>query len=183
MKKLLIAILLLGIVPLRAFAAEAEIDGLVVELGPEIKASFVVKNAFNANIEEAVKSGVPTSFSFRVVLERDRGLLWFNETAVKLVFKHTVKYDTLKEEYEITLDETGGAPIRTKDLAEMKRAMTTCEAIVIAPARPLVPGAEYELRIMAELHSIDLPFLLDYVLFFVKFWDFETDWHTYMFTF
>ncbi len=182
MKKLLIAIVLLLIVPVPGFAAAARIDGLVVERAEEIKASFVVKNAFSADIEEAVKSGVQTSFTFKVVLARKSGLFWFDETVVKLVFKHTVKYDTLKEEYEITLDEAGGAPMRTKDLAEMKRAMTTSE-IVLVPARPLVPGAEYELRIMAELHSIKLPFFLDYVLFFVRLWDFETDWHTYRFTF
>jgi hypothetical protein len=183
MKKLLIAIVLLLILPGQVFAASAHIDGLVVERATEIKASFVVKNAFSADIEEAINSGVQTSFTFRVVLERKRGLFWFDETVAKLVFKHTVKYDTLKEEYEITLDETGGAPMRTKDLGEMKRAMTTSEAIVLAPAKPLVPGAEYELRIMAELHSIKLPFFLDYVLFFVRLWDFETDWHTYRFTF
>ncbi len=183
MKKLLIAIALLLIVPLRGFASEAEIDGLVVERGLDIKASFVVGNAFTSEIEEAVNSGVPTSFLFRVVLERERGLFWFDETVAKRVFKHTVKYDTFKEEYEITLDETGGAPMRTKDMAEMKRAMTTCRAIALVPSKPLVRGAEYELRIMAELHSIKLPFFLDYVLFFVKLWDFETDWHTYRFTF
>ena len=183
MKKFLIAIALLLILPTGALAAAAEIAGLVVEHAPELKASFVVKNAFTPNIEEAIISGVPTAFTFKVILNRNKGLFWFDETVAKNEFKHTVKYDTLKEEYEVTLGETGGLPIRTKDLSEMKRLMTTGEAIGLKPAGPLVKGAEYEIRIMAELHSVRLPFRLDYVLFFVRLFDFETDWHIYKFTF
>ena len=74
-------------------------------------------------------------------------------------------------------------PIRTKDISEMKRLMTTGEAIVLKPAGPLVKGAKYEVRIKAELKSVRLPFRLDYVLFFVRLLDFETPWHTYRFTF
>lgn len=183
MKRFLIAIALLLILPAGALAASAEIADLVVEHAPELKTSFVVKSAFTPDIEEAINSGVSTTFTFKVILSRNRGLFWFDETVAKNVFKHTVKYDTLKEEYEITLDETGGAPVRTKDLSEMKRLMTTGEAIVLKPAGPLVKGAEYDIRIMAELHSVRLPFHLDYVFFFVRLFDFETKWHTYRFTF
>jgi hypothetical protein len=183
MKRFLIAIALIFVLPAGAFAASAEIAGLVVEHSPELRVSFAVKNAFTSNIEEAVNSGVPTAFTFKVILSRNKGLLWFDETVVKKEFKHTVKYDTLKEEYEVTLGETGGLPIRTRDLSEMKRLMTTGEAITLKPAGPLVEGAKYEIRIKAELKSVRLPFRLDYVLFFVRLFDFETRWHTYRFTF
>ncbi len=183
MKKLLIAIALILLLPAASKAASAEISGLVVELVPELKASFVVKNAFTPNIEEAINSGVPTTFTFKVHLNTSKGLLRFDKTVAKSEFKHTVKYDTLKEEYEVTLGETGEPAIRTKDLSEMKRLMTTGTAIVLKPTTPLVRGGEYEVRIKAELHSVRLPFRLDYILFFVRLFDFETYWHTYKFTF
>lgn len=160
---------------------DPRVDDVTVERDSPLSISFIVKNAFNEDIEEAVDSGIPTSFTFIVELARVRGL-WFDKHAGSWRFKHTVKYDTLKEEYEIILEEKGGKVLRTKDTAEMKRIMTTVVRNDLKPVSPLLKGRDYSLRIKAELHTIKLPFLLDYVLFFIKFLDFETDWFTYRFT-
>lgn len=167
--------------PVKAYSEEiARIDEVSVQKS-QLKVSFAVKGAFNKEIEEAIKSGMPTSFTFLVEVDKVSSA-WFNEEAGNLEFKHTVKYDTLKEEYEIKFDEAGDKPVRTKDFNEMKRLMTTVSGVLIATKKPFVPGEEHEIRIMAELHTIKLPFLLNYMLFFVKLWDFETGWYTYRFT-
>ena len=62
--------------------------------------------------------------------------LWPDKAVEKWTFKHTVKYDNLKEEYEITLEELNEV-IRTKDFVEMKRLMVTGDAIELKTDRPL----------------------------------------------
>lgn len=166
--------------PALSFCEDARIDEVVVSAPPALKVSFKVRDAFTPDIEEAVRSGIPTSFNFIIELNRVRPL-FLNETAGTWVFRHTVKYDSLKDEYEVSLEEAGGA-VRTKDFKEMMRLMTTCSSIPLIPGSLLSRGGEYELRIMAQLRTVDLPFILDYVLFFIRFWDFKTDWYTYRFT-
>ncbi|MBI5903779.1 MAG: DUF4390 domain-containing protein [Deltaproteobacteria bacterium] len=167
--------------PAVSFCEDARIDEVVVSAPPALKVSFKVKDAFTPDIEEAVRSGIPTSFNFIIELDRVRPL-FFNETAGTWVFRHTVKYDSLKDEYEVSLDEADGGAVRTKDFREMQRLMTTCSSIPLIPGSLLSRGGGYELRIMAQLRTAELPFMLDYVLFFIRFRDFKTDWYTYRFT-
>ena len=183
MKKTIVFLVLLFslLVPARGDAAGARIDKIMVRWtqGP-LSVSFSVKDAFNEEIEEAILSGIPTSFTFFVKLDRVRGL-WFDEGVGSWEFRHTVKYDTLKEEYEITLDEGGKSVVRTKDFNEMKRIMATGSSIAITPAT-LAPGASYEVSIKAQMHAIELPSPLNYLFFFMTIFDFETSWHTYSFS-
>lgn len=181
MNRLLSFLVLLAVVlaPAALFAAEASIAGVKVDLDP-LRVSFEVRDAFTEEVEEAVKSGMPTSFNFIVKLSRVDPV-WLDEDIGEWEFRHTVKYDTLKDEYEVRLDEDLSREARTKDLEEMKSFMTRGEAIAITPAH-LVDGEVYELGIKAELDKTDLPPVLNYMLFFIKLWDFETDWHTYRFS-
>ncbi|GMR04399.1 MAG: hypothetical protein BMS9Abin23_0296 [Thermodesulfobacteriota bacterium] len=183
MKKILIfitvALFLLTATP--SIAAQAQVDDVRISLEPDFSVSFTVKNAFSENIEEAIKSGVPTSFNFIVELTRSRRL-WFDQEVGRWEFRHTVKYDTLKEEYKVILDEKGFVPVRTKDFGEMKSIMSSADAVTLEPMRRLAPGYNYQLRIMAELHTVRLPFRLDYLLFFLKLWNVETDWYVYEFS-
>ncbi|MFQ5464486.1 MAG: DUF4390 domain-containing protein [Thermodesulfobacteriota bacterium] len=170
------------LLPAPAMAAkDPTVVDVRVERDHSLKVSFSVENAFSEGIEEAVMSGIPTSFTFIIELDRARRL-WFDKHAGSWRFKHTVKYDTLKEEYEITLGGDRGKAIRTSDPAEMRRLMATVDARVLTTRRPLRKGRRYTVGIKAELHTIRLPFRLDYPLFFLKFWDLETDWFTYRFT-
>ncbi len=168
--------------PAAAFGAQAEIDAVTVDLNGGVRSSFVVKNAFTPQIEEAIMSGVHTSFNFFAEVNLSHGLFWFDERFAFVQFRHTVKYDTLKKEYLVTLDERGGKVVRTADIAEMKRLMSVVDSVSLKVTAPMSKGKKYDLRVKAELSSVKLPFSLDYLLFFVKLWDFETDWYYYSFT-
>lgn len=162
---LLLIIVSSFLAPRCASSADASIGEVAVSRTPALSITFSVKDAFTKDIDEAIKSGVPTTFTFIVKIDRVRSG-WFNETVSETRFTHSVKYDALKEEYEIGIDEMGEKSIRTKDSNEMKALMSTVTSVGIAPKRPLEAGERYEFRIKAELHSIELPFLLDYVFFF-----------------
>ncbi len=164
-----------------ARAGDARIDEVAVTRNSGLSISFSVKDAFTKEIEEAVKSGIPTAFTFIVKLNRVREF-WRDEALGVWRFKHTVKYDSLKDEYEIRRDETGDEAIRTKDIVDMKKLMTVCPGVVLGSAAAIDKGRNYEIMIMAELRAVELPFLLDYVFFFVKLWDVDTDWYTYSFS-
>lgn len=179
MKKylIIIALLITVLAPSVAFSREARVDKLFVSKRPTLNISFVVLDAFKPEIEEGIKSGIPTTFKFFIELDRVRRM-WPDKSVQKWTFNHTVKYDTLKEEYEITLNELNKV-IRTKDFDEMKRLMVTGEAIELTTDKPLRAGSRHTVRIKAQMDTVKLPFLLRHMLFFVKFWDFETDWHIF----
>jgi len=180
---LIMFFLLLLAMPSAALAAKAHVGELNVTTAPDaLSLSFSVDNAFPKSIEEAIKSGVPTSFNFIIELTRVRGF-WFDKDMGTWNFRHTVKYDTLKQEYEITLEEKDSLKIYTKDYEEMKRIMSSPDSVSPPPGRGLSKGYNYELRIMAELRTIRLPFRLDYMLFFLRLWDIDTDWYSYKFTY
>jgi hypothetical protein len=179
-KKFLVAIIFLLTLTASVNAEEARLEDVRVVYSPKLKVSYVVKGAFKEGIVEAIKSGIPTSFTFIIKLYRSKRL-WFDELIGTWRFKHTVKYDALKEEYEVVLDENRGT-LKTKDFKEMKTLMVTGDNIAINPSPHLTEGKVYKLAIKAELDKIKLPLFLDYILFFVKLWDFETDWYTYSFS-
>ncbi|MBI5562889.1 MAG: DUF4390 domain-containing protein, partial [Deltaproteobacteria bacterium] len=79
-------------------------------------------------------------------------------------------------------EEVEGGAARTGDFAEMKALMSSAVGVLVAPRNGFVKGAKYEIRIKAELHTVKLPMGLDYVLIFVKLWDFETDWYAVTFS-
>jgi hypothetical protein len=148
---------------------------------PDLRVSFVVKGAFTEGIVDAIKSGIPTSFTFKIYLYRSGWFRWFTDEHMgSWKFNHTVKYDPLKEEYEVTLDETREV-VKTKDFSEVETLMVTGDDIAIMPSPRLNKGETYKVSIKAELDKIKLPLYLDYILIFVKLWDFETHWYNHTF--
>jgi len=169
------------LLPAPAYCDDARISDVVVSRSPSLSITFRVKGAFTKEMDEAIQSGIPTTFNF--IVEVDRVInAWFDETLSVTKFSHSVKYDSLKEEYAISIDEMGEKSIRTKDPEEMKALMSVVTSVDIKSSEPLVEGAEYEFRLKAELRKVDLPVLLNYILFFMKLWDFETGWYTYSYT-
>ncbi|MDP2682679.1 MAG: DUF4390 domain-containing protein [Deltaproteobacteria bacterium] len=141
-----------------------------------VQVSFEIKNAFTKDIEEGIKSGIPTTFTFFVELYRKQGL-WFDKTLAGMTFRHTVKYDTLKEEYEIVQGEKQKNTMRIKEIEQAKKIMAGGDNIIIKPASALKKGEGYQIRIKATLDPVNLPFPLNYMLFFVSFWNYETGWY------
>ncbi|MCK5235976.1 MAG: DUF4390 domain-containing protein, partial [Deltaproteobacteria bacterium] len=125
-------------------------------------------------IEEAINSGMPTIFTFKVKMYGVKRF-WPDDKIGTWRFNHTVKYDSLLEEYTVTLQESGEI-IKTKDFNEMKKLMSTVSDMNISPMPKLVAGKSYRIKVKAELDPVKLPFHLDYLMFFVKLWDFETEW-------
>jgi len=178
----LVLCFLLFLQPL-AFAQEARLTNIIVtNTQDDLLVYLTVEGAFNEKIKEAVLSGVSLSFSFFIMLYRERNL-WFDKEITDIKVIHRIKYDNLKKEFTVRRSWESGKPIITTSFEEAKKLMTEVDSLVVVPLRLLEKGERYQLRTKAELSKLTLPFYLHYVFFFVSLWDFETDWYIIDFTF
>jgi hypothetical protein len=154
-----------------------------VEIGQNVQAlkiSFYIKDCFTPSMEEAIKSGVATTFRILTVLEKP-GVL-FQTQILDVVLEHTIKYDYLKNEYQVILPEHPDTTLITKSFDEARRWMSTVQDLPLIPLWRLQKDQVYRLRIKAELSKVELPLFFRYIFFFVSLWDFETDWNKINFT-
>lgn len=159
-------------------AEDAQLDNIIVtNTRDNLLLYLTAKEAFPPKIDMAINSGIPTTFSFYINLYRVRGL-WLDKEVANIKLAHTIKYDSLKNEYVVTRSWEGDRPLTTKSLDEAKSAMAEIDNLVIVPLNLLEKGQQYQIRAKAELSKKTLPFYLHYILFFVSFWDVQTDWYT-----
>jgi len=138
--------------------------------------------AFSEKIKGAVLSGVPTTFLFYITLNKNRNY-WMNKTIVDLKVTHTVKYDNLKKEFHIDRSWDPGGPLVTSSFEEAQQLMIKIDSLKIISLQELEKGRHYQIRAKAELSKLTLPLHLHRVLFFLSFWDVETDWYAIDFTY
>ncbi len=146
-----------------------------------LKVAFFIQDCFTPSMEEAIRSGVSTTFRIHTVVEKP-GLLFFSSVILDVTLEHTIKYDYLKNEYQVHLPENAEATRVTRDFDEAKQWMSTVRELPLLPLWRLEKGQPYELRIKAELSKVELPLFFRYIFFFVSLWDFETDWQITPFT-
>jgi hypothetical protein len=172
----LILILFVIFLPSVAYSKEAKMENLHVGSDQKnIFVSFELKDGFTKDIEEAILSGIPTTFSFFIEIYKQR-TLWPDKKVASLKFNRHCKYDPLKDEFEIFREENSQNYLYVKDVQKVKEVMTSADRIPVAPLFLFSKDETYRIRVKAELDTIDLPFPLNYLLFFVSFWDYETPW-------
>ncbi|WP_242637612.1 DUF4390 domain-containing protein [Desulfobacter hydrogenophilus] len=143
---------------------------------------FKVENAFNEKNTLAIENGIFTSFTFYVTLFKTSSSL-FDKKIVEIKTRATIKYNSMKQEYTVVCQWKDAPALITKSFDEAKTWMTEIDNLKVVPLNRLVKGDKYQIRIKAELEKVTLPLSLHYVLFFVSYWDFETDWYVINFTY
>jgi hypothetical protein len=168
--------LLILIFPLSAFCQKASVKDVNLKASNGAwKVSFCIEDCFTEKMEEAIKTGIRTTFTFYLHLYQKRSW-WKDRKVASIEFRHTIQFDPVRGEYRVTLEENQGSLV-TSNFEEAKGLMATVKGVEIRPTSPLKPGIPAQLRIKAELDPVRLPFHLEYLFFFVSLWDFETDWH------
>ena len=167
--------------PLRA--AEATLSDIIVTNTQEdLLVFFDIQGCFTREMEEAILNGIPTTFTINIRLYKT-GTLWFDGSISSLRLEHTIKYDSLKNEFRVTRSEDNNKELVFKKFEAAKKVMAEISNIEVVPLKELQRNSKYQLRVKAELEKVRLPLYLHYVLFFVTLWDFETDWYTVDFTY
>ncbi len=136
-----------------------------------------LKGTFTEKMQEAVLSGVPTTFLFFITLEEVRSI-WADKELVEITLSHTIKYHSLKKEFVIKRSWEDDKPIVAQSFKESQKLMNEINNLNIISLDKLEKGKQYRLRAKAQLSKLTLPLHLHYILFFVSLWDFETDWYS-----
>ena len=172
---LLLLSFLLPIPP--CYGQKAAVDDLVVSNSKEdLLVFFTVKDAFSNEMIEAVKNGLPVTFTFQLQLyEINSG--WPDSRIVDVSIDHILRYDGLKEEYTMTDDGEGGRTQTVGKLQEALRIMSEINGYRLLSLKRLRPGGDYRLRVKALLAKKELPFKMHYLIPFYSLWGFETDWY------
>jgi len=170
--------LVIMIHPAMVFAQDAKLKNIIVtNTRDDLLIYLTVEGAFRENMETAISSGVPATFSFFVNLYQTRSF-WLDKNISELKILHTIKYDNLKNEYIVERTWDGNHQRVVKSFEDARKLMAEIDGLKVAELIRLEKGNQYQIRTKAQLSKLTLPFYLHYVLFFVSLWDFDTDWYT-----
>ena len=169
-----------------AFAGDAYIRKVVVtNSNDDLVVFFNLDGAFTKSIVDAINNGIPTTFTFLIRLDTVKNA-WFDSSVSNIKIYRTIKYDSLKKQYVVTQTMNGENEEelkKTQDFSEAKKAINEFKNIFVVGTHKLLKDTKYVINIKAELEKLKLPFYLEYILFFVSIWDFETSWYVEEFTF
>ena len=170
-------LLILLVIPYSGFAQDAILTNITVSnTRDDLLLYLNLEGAFREELQKAILSGVPSSFSFFAKLNRVRNF-WLDQDIADIEVTHTIRYDNLKKEFAVERSWKSDNPELTESFAEAKKWMTEINSLKIIPLNRLEKDAHYQLRVKAEVSKKTLPLYLHYILFFVSLWDFETDWY------
>lgn len=162
--------------PLSSYGRKATITDVVVTGSADYTTVYArVTNCFTKRMDSAILAGVPITFTFLIDLYQERPN-WYDKKISSVIVKQTVKYDNLKKIFHVSLME-GRTESEFQEFDGAKKAMAEMNGIALAPLNDLQKDKSYYVMIKAKLDAIKLPLHMEYILFFVSLWDFETDWY------
>lgn len=139
-------------------------------------------NTLTPEMISILHSGITLKFSFFIELLKITEN-WPEEQITTLTFQHLITYDTLKENYRVTLEEDNNMIFSFKSLAEAQNLLNELNGTKVVALKQLIPDNRYKLKIRAELYQKTLPLSLHNVVPFLSWWDVATDWHSIEFTY
>ena len=140
---------------------------------------FQLTNSFTLEMKEAIGNGIPTVFTYRVKLLQQRSF-WGDKFLMETTFSKTIKLDNLKNEYTIVASNKNngngdiGSVVST--FSEAKRLIEKVQILSIYPIWKLERNNTYYFEIKAEAEGVKPPPYVHYLLFFLDWKYFETDW-------
>lgn len=141
-----------------------------------------LENSFTSEMIDLLHSGIPLRFSFYVELYKTTDN-WRDELIIANNFQHILTFDTLKENYKVTLEENNNKVLSFRSLFQAQKEINEINGVKVVELEQLLPDNRYKLKMKAELYRKTLPLSLHNILPFLSWWDIETDWHTLTFAF
>lgn len=136
-----------------------------------------LENSFTSEMIEILHSGIPLRFSFFIELYKTAEN-WPDEQITAFSFDHIMTFDTLKENYRVTLEENNNKVQPFRSLFEAQKMVNEINGIKVVELKQLIPDNLYKFKIRTELYQKTLPMSLHNILPFLSWWDVETEWHT-----
>jgi hypothetical protein len=159
--------------PIQTHAVEAEIKDILITNDMENVLLYArLVNGFKPDMELAVLAGIPAIFTMQIEVYQERSFTWDKKISIQEI-KRTMKYDNLKKTFNV-YNNGKKDPIVFSDFESAQKAMADYNGIIAAPMSSLVKGNNYYAMIKVKMDKVRLPLHMEYVFFFVSFWDFET---------
>ena len=133
------------------WARQAQITDIIVTNNQDqLLVYFNTKGCFTPEMNKVILSGIPTTFTFLLEIYKPRSF-WPNKRLSAVRLHHTIKYDSLREEFNLTLSERGNQSFSVKEFAKAQEIMADVSNIQMIPLKQLERNNQYQLRIKAEL--------------------------------
>lgn len=142
----------------------------------EVAVSAHLIGWYNRNIKEDLNNGIPKDLYYYILLKK-RQPGWFDEEMVSKTIKHTIKYDVLKTQYSITTRMDGLTSQKTVEtFEEMADLISRIDRVKITSTKSMRARNTYYISIKAEMRATNVPFYLEYILFFIPALELDTPW-------
>ncbi len=168
--------------PAKTHAIEPEIKDILITNDMENVLLYArLLNGFKPDMELAVLNGIPATFSMQVEVYQERSFSW-DKKIFSQEIKRTIKYDNLKKTFSV-FSSNKKEPVIFSDFESAQKAMSDFNGIVAAPLSLLTKGKNYYAMIKVKMDKMHLPLHMEYVFFFVSYWDFETSFYRQKFSY
>jgi Domain of unknown function (DUF4390) len=149
-RNLLVAILLASGVFVHA-AEPPDLSVTPIARDGQVFVSFELSDGLTSEVQDAIQSGLATTFSYDVEL-RHGSAAWFDRTVAALTITATVRFDNLTRRYQMsrTLDGRVEDAQPTEDQDAMRRWMTRFDRVPLSATTSLETNGEYYVRVRAR---------------------------------
>lgn len=113
--------------------------------------SFELADALTDEMRAAIRSGLPTVFSYEVQLRR-AAPVWFDRTIASATVSASVRYDNLTNRYQVSRMQGGHVEDSqvTDEEEVVRRMLTSFERLPLFSTTQLEPNVEYYVRVRAR---------------------------------
>jgi hypothetical protein len=138
--------------PAQSAPADSDDDAIITVApqarGDSIVVSFSVPRAVTPAVEQAIASGLPTTFTYDVELRRP-STFWFDKLVDSARIAVTVRFEPLTRRYHVTLLQDGRvAEERTTDRVEdVRRWVSVFDRLPLFTTRELEEHTAYDVRV------------------------------------
>lgn len=129
---------------------------------------------FPQDIDEEILAGAKVNISYAVVLYQQRNY-WFDLKISQSVVANTIKYDTVKKIFQVSL-AGHKEPVAFTEMAAAKNAINEINNIPVASVSQLNKNNKYYLEIKAKLEKERHPMIMDVFSIFLPWRNVETEW-------
>lgn len=169
----------------RAAEVKPHISDLRLSQGEtDVLLSAQLVTELDEEMREALRGGVPLTFSYRIRLTT-KGSILGEKIVRRREIIHNLEFDPVKQLFMFSGEGYGRDPVvkTTKDEEEAVGWLTSILDWRLYPLNRLRDNVRYRVRVMATLRSVELPSIFGYLFFFTTIFNQETPWVQLDFTF
>lgn len=126
-----------------------------------ILVSFEMKDGFTGDIQDAISSGLTTTFTYDVELRRGAAV-WLDRTVEWARVTASVRYDNLTRRYQVVRTQDGRVEETriVEDRELVRRWLTEFARLSLFSTTRLEPNADYYVRVRARMRPRNSMFFL-----------------------